>query len=67
MAAVASYAGFRYPVEIISHAVWRYFRFALSFRDVSEVMLARGVVVSHETIRQWTRKFGQDYATALRR
>ena len=67
MAAVASYAGFRYPVEIISHAVWLYFRFALSFRDVSELMLARGVVVSHETIRQWTRKFGQDYANALRR
>jgi hypothetical protein len=40
-----------------------YFRFALSLRDVSELMLARGVVVSHETIRQWTRKFGQDYAT----
>jgi putative transposase len=67
VAAVASYAGFRYPVEIISHAVWLYFRFALSLRDVSELMLARGVVVSHETIRQWTRKFGQDYANALRR
>jgi putative transposase len=67
VAAVGSYVGFRYPVEIISHAVWLYFRFALSFRDVSELMLARGVVVSHETIRQWTRKFGQDYANALRR
>jgi putative transposase len=67
VAAVTSYAGFRYPVEIISHAVWLCFRFALSFRDVSELMLARGVVVSHETIRQWTRKFGQDYANALRR
>jgi putative transposase len=57
--------GFRYPAEIISQAVWVY-RFALSFRDVSELMLARGVVVSHETIRQWTRKFGQDYANGLR-
>jgi putative transposase len=67
MTTVASYAGFRYPVEVISHAVWLYFRFALSFRDVSELMLARGVEVSHETIRQWTRKFRQDYANGLRR
>ena len=67
MATAASYAGFRYPGEIIGHAVWLYFRFALSLRDVSELMLARGVVVSHETIRQWTQKFGQDYANALRR
>jgi putative transposase len=59
--------GFRFPAEIISHAVWLYYRFALSFRDVSELMLARGVVVSHETIRQWTRKFGQTYANELRR
>ena len=42
-------------------------RFAVSLRDVSELMLARGVVVSHETIRQWTQKFGQGYANALRR
>jgi putative transposase len=47
--------------------VWLYYRFALSFRDVSELMLARGVEVSHETVRQWTRKFGQDYANGLRR
>lgn len=67
MSAEGSYAGFRYPVEIISHGVWLYYRFALSLRDVSELMLARGVVVSHETIRQWTRKFGQDYANGLRR
>jgi putative transposase len=59
--------GFRFPAEIISHAVWLYYRFALSFRDVSELLLARGVVVSHETIRQWTRKFGQTYANGLRR
>jgi putative transposase len=67
VATAVSYAGFRYSGEIISHAVWLYFRFALSLRDVSELMLARGVVVSHETIRQWTQKFGQDYANALRR
>ncbi|HEY6422986.1 MAG TPA: IS6 family transposase, partial [Pseudonocardiaceae bacterium] len=66
MATAASYVGFRYPSEIISHCVWMYFRFALSLRDVSELMLERGVEVSHETVRQWTRKFGQDYANALR-
>ncbi len=68
MAAVApSYKGFRYPAEIISHCVWLYHRFPLSFREVEEMMLARGVVVSHETIRQWCQKFGQTYANGLRR
>ena len=62
-----SYKGFRYPVEIISHCVWLYYRFPLSFRDVEEMMLQRGIVVSHETIRQWSRKFGQTYANGLRR
>ena len=62
-----SYPGYRYPIEIISHAVWLYFRFTLSFRDVEEILAYRGVIVSHETIRQWTLKFGQDYANTLRR
>jgi putative transposase len=62
-----SYKGFRYPAEIISHCVWLYYRFPLSFREVEEMMLARGVTVSHETIRQWTGKFGQAYANGLRR
>ncbi|TXS69823.1 IS6 family transposase [Streptomyces sp. sk2.1] len=62
-----SYKGHRYPVEIISHCVWLYFRFPLSFREVEELMLERGVVVSHETIRRWCLKFGQAYANALRR
>ena len=57
----SSYKGFRYPKEIISHAVWLYHRFALSLRDVQELMFERGVVVSHETIRQWCAKFGQSY------
>ena len=53
MGAEASlYKGFRFPGEIIAHSVWLYHRFALSFRDVSEMMLERGVIVSHETIRQ---------------
>jgi hypothetical protein len=62
-----SYKGHRYPVEIISHCVWLYFRFPLSFREVEELMLERGVIVSHETIRRWCAKFGQAYANGLRR
>ena len=61
------YIGFRYPAEIISHVVWLYFRFSLSFRDIEELMASRGVFVSYETIRQWTLRFGQTYANALRR
>jgi hypothetical protein len=57
-----SYKGHRYPVEIINHCVWLYFRFPLSFREVEELMLERGVVVSYETIRRWCDKFGQAYA-----
>jgi putative transposase len=59
-----SYAGYRFPPEIISHAVWLYFRFALSYRDVEEL---RGVTVTDETIRKWCLRFGQQYANALRR
>ena len=62
-----SYRGFRFPVEIISHCVWLYYRFTPSFREVEEMMLQRGIVVSHETVRQWCRTFGQTYASALRR
>ena len=62
-----SYRGFRFPAEIISHCVWLYYRFPLSFREVEEMMLQRGIVVSHETIRQWSQKFGQTYANGLRR
>jgi putative transposase len=61
------YKNHRFPVEIISHAVWLYFRFCLSFRAVEELLLERGVVVTYETIRQWCRKFGQRYANQLRR
>jgi len=54
--ATPSYKGHRYPVEIINHCVWLYFRFPLSFREVKELMLARGVVVSYETIWRWCAK-----------
>ena len=62
-----SHKGHRYPVEIINHCVWLYFRFPLSFREVEELMLEGGVVVSYETIRRWCAKFGQTYANQLRR
>src|SRR3954454_3938575 len=61
------YAGYRFPGEIISHAVWLYFRFPLSLRNVDEILAARGIAVSHETVRQWARKFGQGFATQIRR
>src|SRR5689334_4379474 len=61
------YTGYRYPPEIISHAVWLYFRFPVSLRMVEEVLAARNIVVSHETVRQWALKFGQDFANEIRR
>src|SRR3712207_3361498 len=61
------YTGHRFPPEIISHAVWLYFRFPLSLRMVEEMLAARGILVSHETVRQWARKFGQDFANQIRR
>src|SRR5262245_3216583 len=65
--ATPKYTNHRFPVEIISHAVWLYFRFCLSFRDVEELVLERGVIVTYEAIRKWCRKFGQPYASRLRR
>src|ERR671916_687613 len=62
-----SYKGFRFPQEIIAHAVWLYFRFNLSYRDVEELLAERGVVVTYESVRQWCLKFGQTYANTLRR
>src|SRR6516165_2954531 len=61
------YKHHRFPGEIISHAVWLYFRFPLSHRDVEELLFVRGVIVSYEAIRKWCRKFGQQYANQLRR
>src|SRR5258708_5976663 len=62
-----TYKGFRFPPEIISHAVWLYFRFSLSFRDVEELLMQRGIVVTYETVRQWCLRFGQTYSNELRR
>jgi putative transposase len=62
-----SYKGHRYPAEIIAHCVWLYHRLPLSFREVEELMLVRGVIVTYETIRQWCAKFGPLYPAGLRR
>jgi putative transposase len=67
LTSVSRYHRHRFPAEIISHCVWLYFRFALSFRDVEEILAMRGVSVSYETIREWCLKFGQAYANGLRR
>ena len=61
------YHGYRFPREIISHGVWLYYRFSLSLRDVEELLAKRGITVTHETIRQWCRKFGPQYARKLYR
>ena len=62
-----SYRGYRFPPEIISHAVWLYHRFCLSFRDVEDLLAQRGITVSYEAIRLWCLKFGPEYARALKR
>jgi putative transposase len=55
------------PCEIIGHAVWLFFRFPLGLRMMEELLAARGIIVSHETDRQWARKFGQQFANQIRR
>ena len=63
----ARYTNHRFPGEIISHGVWLSYRFTLSYRNVEELLFERGITVSHEAIRQWCQKFGQDYANRLKR
>ena len=64
---IPSYHGYRFPPEIISHAVWLYHRFCLSFRDAEDLLAQRGVTVTYETIQHWCQTFGLDYAQRLRR
>ena len=61
------YKRHRFPTEIISHCVWLYYRFDMSFRAVEELLFERGVVLSYETIRRWCLKFGSEYARRLKR
>jgi len=65
--AALSFKRHRFPAEVIQHAVWLYFRFTLSFRDVEELLAQRGIDVSYETIRCWTIKFGPQIARNLKR
>ena len=62
-----SYARHRFPPEVIQHAVWLYLRFTLSYRDVEDLLAERGLDISYETVRRWTRKFGVACARELRR
>ena len=62
-----NYKRHRFPPEIIAHAVWLYCRFNLSFREVEEMFLERGIDISYETIRRWVAKFGPAIASGLRR
>jgi putative transposase len=61
------YRGFRFPAEIIEHAVWLYHCFSLSLRDVETILAARGIVVSYESIRDWGLRFGRLFANTLKR
>lgn len=66
MSTSPSYRRYRFPLEIIGRAVWLYCRFARSYRDVEEPLAGRGMLPTYETVRRWCRKFGQQYANALR-
>src|SRR3712207_491913 len=62
-----TYPGYRFPAEVIGHALWLYHVFSLSLRDVELILAERGIAVTHESIRQWCLKFGADFARRLRR
>jgi hypothetical protein len=61
------YRGFRFPADIISHTVWLYHCFSLSLRAVELILAQRGIVVSYESIRAWTLRFGRAFASSLKR
>ena len=62
-----SYGRHRFPPEVIRQAVWLYFKFTLSLRDVEEILAKRGIDVSYETVRCWAEKFGGAIAPNIRR
>ena len=61
------YKRHRFPSVIISHCVWLYYRFGLSFREVEALLFERGIELSYETVRRWCLKFGPEYARRLKR
>ena len=62
-----SYAGYRFPPEVIHQAIWLYLRFTLSFRDVEDLLAERGISISYETVRRWVNHFGPIIAAQLRK
>ena len=60
------YRGYRFPPDIIAQAVWLYHRFALSLRDVEDLLAERGIEVSYETIHQWCARFGRQFARRIK-
>ena len=62
-----SYAGYRFPPEIIQQSIWLYLRFTLSFRDIEDLLAERGIAVSYETVRRWVNHFGPTIAANLRK
>ena len=64
--ALLSYRRHRFPSPIIQHAIWRYLRFTLSYRDVEDLLAERGFELSYETVRRWVLKFGPVIARRLR-
>ena len=52
------YKGYRFPIEVISSAIWSYYRLTASFRDIEILLMQRGIEVSHETVRCWVKNFG---------
>jgi putative transposase len=64
---ILSYRGHRFLAELIGHAVWLYFRFPFSLRMVEDMLAARGIIVSHQTVRLWAEKFGRHFANDIQR
>ena len=62
-----SYAGYRFPLEVIHQAIWLYLRFTLSFRDVEDLLAERGIMVSYKSVRRWVNHFGPIVAADLRK
>jgi putative transposase len=63
----ATYPGYRFPAEVIRHAVWLYHLFSLSLRDIELILSERGITVTHESIRRWVLRFGAEFAGKLRK
>ena len=64
---MSTYKRHRFPPDIISYAVWLYYRFNLSHRDIEDLLAERGITVTRESIRLWCIKFGAIYTSRLKR